>query len=424
MYLALLTGAAVAYALAFGVYTRGVAAPSRAVASSNIDAHGLLTDYLLNHEAVKSFNAEAIAAERYRAVLLRTEDSWSRYQQLLARNGLAVATIFAATLGTSLVLAGREVGAGTMTVGDFVLVNAYVVQLARPLESLGMAARSLVHGTGFLHKLLDLFRESPEPALAAGERPARCRAVDVVFEAVSFSYGAGGGTLRHLDFTIPAGCTVAVVGASGSGKSSLVRLLLRLYEPDAGRILLGGRPIAAIPLAELRRLIAVVPQDTVLFNDTIAYNIALGMPDIGAHHVEHAAKVAQLHDFVATLPQGYDTRVGERGMRLSGGERQRIAIARAAIRQPLVFVFDEATSSLDSGTEQEVVRNLVALSATATTLLIAHRLATVAHADEILVLDDGSIVERGRHAELLRMGRRYAAMWRSQPQVIQQSTFA
>src|SRR5262249_42951053 len=222
--------------------------------------------------------------------------------------------------------------------------------------------------------------------------------------------------LRGVDFNVPAGKTLGVVGGSGTGKSTLVRLLVRLIEPDAGVILLDGVPIRDLSLAELRRAIAVVPQDTVLFNDTIGYNIAFGKAGSTQAEVEHAARLAHLHDFIMSLPEGYDTKVGERGVKLSGGEKQRVSIARAAIKRPRIYVFDEATSSLDSNTEREILRNLREISRFSTTVVIAHRLSTVVHADEIVVLEHGTIIERGMHSSLLRQNGRYAALWEAQQQ--------
>jgi ATP-binding cassette subfamily B protein len=325
-----------------------------------------------------------------------------------------VATIFALSLGASLALAAREVARGTMSVGDFVLVNAYVLQIARPLELLGVAARSLSQGIAYLQRMLELFRERPEPSqISASPTPADAGG-ELVFDELTFSYRPGRKILDAVSFRVPAGKTVAIVGASGSGKSSLVRLLFRLYEPDAGRVLLDGGPIAAMPFEALRQAIAVVPQDTVLFNDTIGRNIAFGRPGCTAEEIERAARLAHLHELIASLPERYDTPVGERGLKLSGGEKQRVAIARAALKRPRIYVFDEATSSLDTRTEREILANLIDLSRLATTLIIAHRLSTVVHADEILVLHRGAIVERGAHAELLELEGAYAAMWRAQ----------
>jgi ATP-binding cassette, subfamily B, heavy metal transporter len=272
----------------------------------------------------------------------------------------------------------------------------------------------VAQGLAFLGSLLNLFREHAEEG-STGERAAsRATHGELVFEGVSFSYRQERPILRDVSFTVPAGRTVAVVGVSGAGKSSLIRLLFRLYEPDGGRILLDGAAISQMPLSAVRQAIAVVPQDTVLFHDTIANNIGFGRNGSTQEEIEEAARLANLHDFVKGLPEGYDTLVGERGLKLSGGERQRVAIARAALKRPRIFVFDEATSSLDSRTEREILRNLVDLASRSTTLVIAHRLSTVVHADEILVLDHGAIVERGAHAELRARDGYYASLWNAQ----------
>jgi len=237
---------------------------------------------------------------------------------------------------------------------------------------------------------------------------------EIEFRNVSVAYSVDRTILRHVSFRVPEGKTLGIVGASGSGKSTLVRLLARLLEPDVGQILLGGVPVSAMNLASLRQSIAVVPQDTILFNDTLAYNIGFGKAHSSQGEIEEAARLAHLHDFIVSLPEGYQTRVGERGVKLSGGEKQRVSIARAALRRPQIYVFDEATSSLDSQTEREIARNLEEISRTRTTLIIAHRLSSVVHADEIIVLDAGTIVERGTHASLLAKKGRYAALWDAQ----------
>lgn len=413
-YLGILSAAAAAYLLAFTVGAARILEPSQAVAASGVDAHAVLADCLLNHETVKYFSAERAITDRYDEALFKAERHWARYYRVLALNGLAVATIFAASLGASLWLAARGVAAGTMTLGDFVLINAYVIQLVSPLEALGTSLRTLSHATGFLHKLLDLFAERPETAQATGGTGTHTRTSGLAFDRVRFSYHPQRRILDDVSFELPAGKTLAVVGLSGSGKSTIIRMLFRLYEPDSGRVLLGGHPIDEMSLDSLRSAIAVVPQDTVLFNDTIGYNIGFGRSGSTQEDIVQAAKLAHLHDFILTLPDGYATTVGERGLKLSGGEKQRVAIARAAIKRPRIFVFDEATSSLDTRTEREILRNLVDLSRSTTTLVIAHRLSTVVHADEIIVLDRGSVAERGRHADLIERGGRYAALWHAQ----------
>jgi ABC-type multidrug transport system fused ATPase/permease subunit len=309
-----------------------------------------------------------------------------------------------------------------------------MLQVVRPLESLGAAARDLTQAVEFIRPLLDVLRETPEAAATGGRLPQRhgrfpsvdsidvphSRAPSISFRGVHFRYDESRPVLRELSFDIAAGRTVAIVGASGSGKSSLVRLLLRLYEPHAGIILLDGIAIDLLHVDDVRAMVGLVPQDTVLFNDTMAFNIGIGQPGADRHDIEHAARQAQLHDFIVSLPAGYDTLVGERGLKLSGGERQRIAIARAVLKQPRIYVFDEATSMLDSITENAILGNLQALSAGCTTITIAHRLSTARHADEIIVLDSGKVAERGDHATLLARGQAYTRLWNAQAHRVSQ----
>jgi ATP-binding cassette subfamily B protein len=288
-------------------------------------------------------------------------------------------------------------------------------QLVAPVELLGSAMQQLTQGLVFLERMRFVLDEVPEPVKSDLEPNERSNVpVRLQFEKVSASYQGGRSVLKDVSFTLTAGRTLGVVGASGAGKSTLVRLLVRLIEPDSGRISLDDVSITDMSLSRLRRKIAVVPQDTVLFNDTIGYNIGFGKYGSSQEEIEQAARVAHLHDFVRSLPRGYETRVGERGVKLSGGERQRVSIARAALKQPSIYVFDEATSSLDSQTEEEIVRNLREISKTSTTIVIAHRLSTIVTADEIVVLDGGSVIERGAHVELLRADGRYAALWTAQ----------
>jgi ATP-binding cassette subfamily B protein len=299
-----------------------------------------------------------------------------------------------------------------LTVGAFVLVTTYMLQLIRPVEALGYAMQGFSQGAAMLDKMFALFHEQSEPwqpdEILHDQGPGQLE-----FENVTLSYGPRA-VLQDVNLKISAGKTIGVVGASGSGKSTLVRLLMRLLEPDAGRILLDGVPIADLSLAALRRAIAVVPQDTVLFNESIGDNIAFGKADCTQEEIEQAAARAHLHDFIAGLPDAYDTNVGEGGLKLSGGERQRLSIARAAIKQPRIYLFDEATSALDAATELAIGRNLREISRSTTTLVITHKLATIEHADEIIVLEAGRVVERGTHAALLRRYGRYAAFWAAQ----------
>jgi ABC-type transport system involved in Fe-S cluster assembly fused permease/ATPase subunit len=414
LYLGILAMAAVAYVVAFQRGASGIQDPSRVVSASHIEAHAVFTDSLLNYETVKYFDAEPVVGRRYDTALARTESAWHQFLSRRAVNGLAVATIFACSLGASLIYAARDVMSGAMTVGDFVLINTYVARLVQPLEMLGYAVRDVVQGLAFLEKILELFRERTEhdPARRTGQVDGARGELE--FDGVSFAYRQDRVILKDVSFRVPAGHTVAVVGVSGSGKSSLIRLLFRLCEADAGRILLDGTPISQLPLSEVRQAIAVVPQDTVLFHDTLANNIGFGRHGSTLEEIHEAARIANLHGFIMGLPDGYDTLVGERGLKLSGGERQRVAIARAALKRPRIFVFDEATSSLDTRTEQEILRNLLEVSRRSTTLVIAHRLSTIVHADEIIVLDAGAVVERGTHAQLHEQDGQYAALWKAQ----------
>lgn len=412
-YLTIIAVSSLAYMYAFQRGAAAIRETSEHVSTSHIDAHAVLTDCLLNHETVKYFDAEPVVCHRYDTALGRIETAWRTFFTKRTKNGVVVATIFAVSLGFSLVYAAQDVARGAMTVGDFVLVNVYVMRLAQPLELLGFAIRDVAQAVAFLGKMLSVFEERREEDGSRVPEAGELRGA-LALDNVSFAYEGGRVVLRNVTFNIPAGRTVAVVGVSGSGKSSLIRLLFRLYEPTSGRILLDGMPIAEMSLSALRQAIAVVPQDTVLFHDTIGNNIGFGRYGSTQPEIEEAAKLANLHEFILSLPEGYDSEVGERGLKLSGGERQRVAIARAALKRPRIFVFDEATSSLDTRTEREILRNLVDLSSRSTTLVIAHRLSTVVHADEIVVLDRGVIVERGSHDELRARNGYYAALWNAQ----------
>jgi ABC-type transport system involved in Fe-S cluster assembly fused permease/ATPase subunit len=414
-FLGLFSGAIVAYGVVFWYSAYTIMAAAYAASDSQVNATAVMTDSILNYETVKYFTAESVVQERVSRALIQTEDGWVGFYRRYAYNGLGVATIFAGFLAVTILYAAHEVQAGTMTVGSFVLVNTYMLQVVRPVEMLGYAMQSLSQGMAFLAKMFEIFREKPEPFVVA-ETDTLGGAGRLDFEVVGVAYRSDRAILKDVNFTLPAGRTFGVVGGSGTGKSTLVRLLVRLIEPNTGRILLDGVSIGELPLSKLRQAIAVVPQDTILFNDTIGYNIAFGKAGSTQAEVEHAARLAHLHDFIMSLPDGYDTKVGERGVKLSGGEKQRVSIARAAIKRPRIYVFDEATSSLDSNTEREILRNLREISRFSTTLVIAHRLSTVVHADEIVVLEGGTIVERGSHSVLLRQNGRYAALWEAQQQ--------
>ncbi len=414
--------AVISYAVMFGVSGARVARAARAAAAARVDASAAMTDGILCYETVKLFAAEPIVQKRASEALLRTEREWVGFYRRFALNGLGVAALFSLFLAATLLYAARQVQLQRMTVGDFVLVSAYMLQIVRPVEMLGFAMQGLSQGLAMLGKLLELYRYPNEgradglPECVALGRPlASSRPCgELKFEHVSFSYGPGRAVLTDLSFRLPPGGILGIIGVSGAGKSTLLRLLVRLLEPNSGEILLDGLRIADLPLPQLREAIAVVPQDTVLLDDTIGYNISLGRAGCTADEVERAARLARLHDWIMRQPQGYGTPVGERGVKLSGGERQRLSIARASLKQPRIYAFDEATSSLDSATEREILANLREIADSRTTLIIAHRLSTVVCADEILVLDGGRAAERGSHSELLALGGRYAALWRAQ----------
>jgi ATP-binding cassette subfamily B protein len=415
VYLALFTVAMVCYGIAFTWGAVRIMGSARDASESQADAWGVLTDSILNYESVKYFTAERKVRERFDSSLFRTETQWMAFFRMRALIGLLIATIFAAFLAVAVFYAANQVQTGAMTVGTFVLIHTYMFRLVSPLEMIGYAMQQLSQGFAFLETLIEIFKETTEPEglnpSSAPSGPGRLE-----FRHVSLAYRADRQILKDVSFEIPAGKTLGVVGASGAGKSTLVRLLVRLIDPDSGQIVLDGVPLSQLSLPRLRQAIAVVPQDTVLFNDTIGYNIAFGKAESSQDDVEHAARLAHLHDFVMSLPEKYETKVGERGVKLSGGEKQRVSIARAAIKQPRIYVFDEATSSLDSRTEGDIMHNLREISRDSTTLVIAHRLSTVVHADEIVVLEGGTIVERGTHFALLRQNGRYSRLWEAQQQ--------
>jgi ATP-binding cassette, subfamily B, heavy metal transporter len=313
-----------------------------------------------------------------------------------------------------MIMAGHGVVAGTMTIGDFVLVNAYLIQLYLPLNFLGNVYRQIKQSIIDMEKMFALVDIECEVADRPGASDLHVSSGRVEFRNVGFSYEPQRRILHDVSFTVEPGATVAIVGPSGAGKSTISRLLFRFYDVSDGAVLIDGRDIRDVTQASLRAAIGIVPQDTVLFNDTIYYNIAYGRPAATRSEIEAAARMAQIHDFVQGLPDGYQTMVGERGLKLSGGEKQRVAIARTLLKHPTIFLFDEATSALDSHTEKEIQASLREVSRSRTTLVIAHRLSTVIDADQILVLQDGRIVERGRHGELLLRGGLYASMWTKQ----------
>lgn len=399
------------YAAAFTWGVARLEAPAKAISAAQIDAAGLTADGLMNIEAVKAFSAETQFGVRFDGALKTREAQWRRFLARRFSNGLAVACIFGLTLGSALLSTD-----GRISVGAFVLLNTYVLQLVRPLEMLGLAVRDVGQGLAHLDQLLTLMEEPAEPSHTplAANATAPTGPASLAFEAVSFAFEGKTRVLRGIDLQIAPGAFTAIVGPSGSGKSTLLRLILRLYEPDSGEIRLDGRPLASFPLADLRGQIAVVSQDTILFNDTIGENIALAVAGADPEAIERAVAAARLAPLLSNLPEGLATRVGERGLKLSGGEKQRVAIARAALRRARLVLFDEATAALDPATERAVWAAMKDLAGDATTVVVSHRLSTVAGADQILVLDAGQIVARGRHQDLLSSNGLYAALWRAQ----------
>ena len=412
VFLVLFALASVSYAILFGVSAARIAESAREAAEARVASGAVMMDGLLNFETVKAFGAEGQVSDKARGALETSEQAWVRFYRRYAHNGLAVALVFALFLTGTMMFALRAVHAGALTVGGLVLVNTYMLQLVRPAEMLGFGVQGFAHGVAMLDGALDILAVAPETGV--GLRLPNCARGMLEFEHVTLRYGPGRVALEDVSFTVPAGATLGVVGQSGSGKSSIVRLLLRLMEPDAGVIRIDGMAVSDLAPSVLRESIAVVPQDVMLFDDTIEYNIAVGRPQTTRGEVERAARLAQLESAIATMPEGYGTIVGERGLRLSGGERQRIALARAALRRALVYVFDEATAALDAGMERAVLAGVRALSAQATTVIIAHRLESVVHADRILVLHAGRVTESGTHEGLLRAGGAYAALWQAQ----------
>ncbi|MGO4329634.1 ABC transporter ATP-binding protein/permease [Cupriavidus sp. 2TAF22] len=371
-------------------------------------------DSLLNFETVKYFGNEEYEARRYDENLLTYRSAAIRSQNSLSLLNFGQQAIIATGLILILWRATVGVAAGKLTLGDLVLVNTLMIQLYIPLNFLGVIYREIKQATTDMDRMFVLLGTNREVADAPGAQPLRVRGAAVRFAHVGFGYESNRTILDGVDFTIAAGTTTAVVGHSGSGKSTLARLLFRFYDVGSGAIEIDGQDIRAVTQDSLRGAIGIVPQDTVLFNDSIYYNIAYGRPEASHDEVIAAARAAQIDTFIRELPQGYDTPVGERGLKLSGGEKQRVAIARTLLKNPPILVFDEATSALDSRTEQAIQAELIRLAQNRTTLLIAHRLSTVVHADQILVMDHGRVIERGTHADLMRMDGRYAEMWRIQ----------
>jgi ABC-type transport system involved in Fe-S cluster assembly fused permease/ATPase subunit len=386
----------------------------RRMNDSDTEANTKAIDSLLNYETVKYFGAEQREAERYDRSMQRYERASVKTYTSLAVLNTGQAIIFTGGLTATMLMCAIGVRNGTNTVGDFVMVNTMMIQLYQPLNFMGMVYREIKQAVIDIEKMFGVLSRNPEVKDAPGAKPLIVSTGNVRFDDVRFSYDQERPILKGLSFEVPAGKTVAIVGPSGAGKSTISRLLFRLYDVSSGRILIDGQDIRDVTQSSLRASIGMVPQDTVLFNDTIRYNIRYGRWDATDAEVEEAARMAQIDSFIRISPKGYETEVGERGLKLSGGEKQRVAIARTVLKGPPILLLDEATSALDSHTEQEIQDALERVSRNRTSLVIAHRLSTIVGADEIIVLDQGRIAERGTHSQLLAANGLYASMWNRQ----------
>jgi ABC-type transport system involved in Fe-S cluster assembly fused permease/ATPase subunit len=386
----------------------------RTMNDSDSDANVKAIDSLINYETVKYFVAEEREARRYDRAMARYEEASVKSYVSLAVLNAGQATIFTIGLAGAMVMCAYGIQDGTHTVGDFIMINAMMIQLYQPLNFMGMVYREIKQAVIDIENLFAILHREPEIEDRPGALPLVARGGAIRFDNVAFSYEPGRQILKGLSFEVPAGKTVAVVGPSGAGKSTISRLLYRFYDVTGGRIEIDGQDIRDVTQVSLRSAIGMVPQDTVLFNDTIRYNIRYGRWEATDAEVEEAARNAQIDHFIRVAPKGYETEVGERGLKLSGGEKQRVAIARTILKGPPILLLDEATSALDSHTERDIQDALDRVSKNRTTLVIAHRLSTIVAADEILVLDRGVIVERGTHPQLLARGGLYASMWNRQ----------
>jgi ABC-type transport system involved in Fe-S cluster assembly fused permease/ATPase subunit len=386
----------------------------RAANVKDSQANTRAIDSLLNYETVKYFNNEEYESRLYAKSLLEREQAKVKNHLSLAALNSGQALIIAASITAMMLRAAYQVEEGTMTLGDLAMINGLMIQVFIPLNALGFVYREMKRALADVEGMFDILQLSPAIMDKEGAAVLPADADGICFDNVSFSYHSGRPILKNVSFTVPAGKKVAIVGPSGAGKSTIARLLFRFYETSTGDIWIGGYPLSGVTQASLRERIGVVPQDTVLFNDSLRENILYGCPTASEQKMLEASEHAMLADFISKLPKGYETMVGERGLKVSGGEKQRIAIARTLLKKPKIFLFDEATSSLDSKTEQAINQSLQKIAKDHTTLIIAHRLSTVVDCDEIIVLDEGQIVERGTHQDLLRQGGRYQEMWRVQ----------
>ena len=413
-YAALTFSAVVLYVAFTLLFTNWRVKFRRAMNETDSESRGKAVDSLLNYETVKYFGNEEHEARRYDHSRARYEVAAIKSQVTLNLLNIGQAVIISIGLGLVMLMAAEGIRAGEMTVGKFILVSTYLMQLYQPLNFLGFVYREISQGLVDMEEMFRLLRQGTEIADSPGAAPLVAARGDVAFKDVRFGYRPDREILHGVSFHVPPGRSLAIVGQTGAGKSTITRLLFRFYDADSGSVTIDGHDVRTLTQDSLRAAIGVVPQDTVLFNDTIRYNIAYGRPGASQAEIEHAARAAQVHDFVLRLPDGYDTRVGERGLKLSGGEKQRVAIARTILKDPPILILDEATSALDTRTEQDIQAALRAVARNRTTLAIAHRLSTVIDADEIMVLHEGHIAERGTHAQLLAREGLYARMWAMQ----------
>lgn len=411
-------GTIIAYVAFTLIFTNWRLRFRRQMNQTDEEANTKAVDSLLNYETVKYFGNETHEARRYDESMTRYESAYVKSETTLNMLNAGQATIMAVGLTITMLLAGRGIADGSMSIGDLVMVNTYLIQLYQPLNILGFAYREIKQGLTDMEQMFALLDVPAEVRDAPDAVPLALGAGEIRFEDVRFGYRPDREILKGISLTVPPGRMLAIVGPTGAGKSTISRLLFRFYDVTGGRVLVDGQDVRGLTQQSLRAAIGVVPQDTVLFNDTIRYNIGYGRPGASDAEIENAAKLAQVHDFVTRLPDGYATRVGERGLKLSGGEKQRVAIARTILKDPRLLILDEATSALDTRTEQEIQAALRDVARNRTTLVIAHRLSTVVEADEIIVLQEGAIAERGTHGALIAAGGLYADMWRRQSEAM------